>query len=356
MPTALVLNDTSHMHHHGCRRVIENLRRGLQRHGFTIGGSWHGLSYLDDPRFAEALQTADALIVNGEGTIHHDRRAAKVLVDSARLADSAGCPAFLINTTWMANSAELARATRRFRMVCVRESLSLRALQAQGAAAEIVPDLTFYSGSREPRQPNGRIAVTDSTRQAINRQLYRFSAEHSQCDYLPVLAPFRAVPQMPKRRRKIARHAAYAAMGRMPILNRAVPVHYRALKFARPDTESYLDALAGRSGVITGRFHSLCFALQTATPFLAVGSNSHKIESLLSDIGLPPERLVACDQLTAALLSRQDLVAFSDTEAERVCRYVAEAPRRIDAMFAGIAAACGAQKKVSGPLFSRIGA
>ena len=42
--------------------------------------------------------------------------------------------------------------------------------------------------------------------------------------------------------------------------------------------------------VVTGRFHTACMALLTKTPFLALNSNSWKIEALLKDVGLNLKR------------------------------------------------------------------
>jgi hypothetical protein len=52
------------------------------------------------------------------------------------------------------------------------------------------------------------------------------------------------------------------------------------------------DDLAGSGVVVSGRFHAVCFALKIGRPFLAVTSNSHKVEALLHDAGLPAAEFI----------------------------------------------------------------
>jgi polysaccharide pyruvyl transferase WcaK-like protein len=67
----------------------------------------------------------------------------------------------------------------------------------------------------------------------------------------------------------------------------AVPPRYKALCHSTDDTPELIAQIASARAICTGRYHALCFALQQNTPFIAVPSNSGKIEALLMDVGLP---------------------------------------------------------------------
>ncbi len=49
---------------------------------------------------------------------------------------------------------------------------------------------------------------------------------------------------------------------------------------------AYHKSIAQSQGIVTGRYHAICFAINSMTPFIAISSNSHKIEGLMEDIGL----------------------------------------------------------------------
>jgi hypothetical protein len=54
-------------------------------------------------------------------------------------------------------------------------------------------------------------------------------------------------------------------------------------------------------------------AVLSGTPFLAISSNSWKIEALIADIGLDPSRLTSPTDLTPGLLEGRDW-SYSETE------------------------------------------
>ena len=77
-------------------------------------------------------------------------------------------------------------------------------------------------------------------------------------------------------------------------------------------THSRQWVFSQRELLVTGRFHAVCMAILTKTPFVAVTSNSWKIEALLADIGLDPARVQTIGALTPDLLEKD--WAFSDAE------------------------------------------
>jgi polysaccharide pyruvyl transferase WcaK-like protein len=83
------------------------------------------------------------------------------------------------------------------------------------------------------------------------------------------------------------------------------------------DADAYLAELSARDMVVTGRFHAVCLAILTRTPFVAVKSNSWKIETLLRDIGLNPGRVRALDTIQPDQINAQDW-AFTPDEMQQI--------------------------------------
>ena len=83
--------------------------------------------------------------------------------------------------------------------------------------------------------------------------------------------------------------------------------------------------------VLTGRYHGMCTAIITRTPFLVLNSNSHKVESLLEDIGLGNDRLICHEDLNNynSLVFKQ----FSQKELTLIEEYCHTAEQEIDDMF-----------------------
>lgn len=83
----------------------------------------------------------------------------------------------------------------------------------------------------------------------------------------------------------------------------------------------YMDKLGQCTLSVTGRFHAVCFALLTRTPFIAVRSNSWKIDALIDDVGLNRDRLVAPEALSPELILRNDW-SYSARERSAIERFL----------------------------------
>jgi hypothetical protein len=86
----------------------------------------------------------------------------------------------------------------------------------------------------------------------------------------------------------------------------------------------FAQYLARRRFLVTGRFHGLCFAVNSRVPFRAAPLDTWKIEGALTDIGLDPERVFRDGGAPAR---------FSPHESERITAYLADIRGRIAAMF-----------------------
>jgi polysaccharide pyruvyl transferase WcaK-like protein len=94
--------------------------------------------------------------------------------------------------------------------------------------------------------------------------------------------------------------------------------------------EEYYRRIAGAGVVATGRFHAVVFALIAGRPFVAVRSNTAKIESLLVDVFGSACRMTDVSALPEAAYEKAD---FSEVEAAQLLKYVSSARSRIRWMF-----------------------
>ena len=97
------------------------------------------------------------------------------------------------------------------------------------------------------------------------------------------------------------------------------------------DYEKYIQEIANLKFLVSGRYHSLCFSLKTLTPFFAIKSNSHKIESMLQDIGIGSQRVVSEN-----VLEHIEIKQFSQEELRKIKIYIETAPIKIENMFKDI--------------------
>jgi polysaccharide pyruvyl transferase WcaK-like protein len=104
--------------------------------------------------------------------------------------------------------------------------------------------------------------------------------------------------------------------------------HYiKGTKYYYTSYESYIKKIACLKYIIVGRYHSLCFTLKTFTPFYSLKSNSHKIESMLKDIGINNRVIQISDLKTI------NMIPFDETEILKIQNYIKNAEKQIHFMF-----------------------
>jgi sulfatase maturation enzyme AslB (radical SAM superfamily)/Flp pilus assembly protein TadD len=271
-----LFNDTGRFHHVGCRGVTLGHDRMFARHGIEVRhrsflGEWCEL-WRGDPAASleaflasalpERLREVDAVVVNGEGTIHHGHglHLLTILAGARQL----GLPAFLVNAVFQ-ESEHFPETLRGLNDFTVRDAHSAAYLQSLGVPHRVVFDSILEADfAAEPAHDfSGKIVVTDwhgardSDVGAALRGLMRDLG--SECVYYPLEGP---------ERERDWRHAL-------------------------------ADLRAARL-VVTGRHHGVCLAGMAGVPFVALGSNTWKIQGLLA---LLPGGLRVCTE-PARLLSR----------------------------------------------------
>ena len=324
-PRVIVMNDTSGRSHHGCARVMRLLYLGLAKHGVqVIHRSMARSDWTREKGFADALTSADLIVINGEGTLHHGREAGRTMLNVISTAKAKGVPVALINALWQDNPPEWLDLLSGAALVATRDQRSAAEL-AKLDNVRTLPDLSLSAGAEPQLGPRDRLYFGDSVRWSTRRALALVATRLKADALLPT---------------KTRTSSLWTGKPLGPWLSAA---YHGAAPFGLPQLQlatgeaDYLRVLGRARMHVTGRFHGICLSLVTGTPFLSTGSNSWKIEALLSDAGLPKSRAIAEGDL--ATLTQSDLNRpFSPQETKGIAAFLAEARRESERLFTDLAA------------------
>jgi hypothetical protein len=297
----------------GCDLVMSNLLRLSRQHGLRVVATVAHSSTDYQQAARELVQHYDLLLINGEGTFHHDQPKAVAMARAAQSARQHGKLVVLLNTVWQDNSV-LNRYLPMFDLIYCRESRSQAAVQAGGHAASVVPDLVFATDRRliDPAVGGGRgTVVIDS----VDRETTLRWARLALCRRYALMT-MHEVNYRRLRRRPWLRGGIRLLSG--------VPIEMLEGDFARQ--------LGRFQQVVSGRFHGCCLALLRDLPVLGIPSNTHKTEGLFEDAGIGAAGLVPRRGCTD-LRRRFQLVR---SRWPSVQAYVHRAGNDIAAMFAEI--------------------
>ena len=129
----LLLNDTSE-YHYGCKKVIESYE-------YTTSIKTKDWNTTDKINF----KNYSKVILNGEGTMHHNASAAMGFLNTLSIAQSFGCETQIHNTVWQSMSDDVANILKKCSDISVREILSQKELLKMGIKSRIVPDRSMLA-------------------------------------------------------------------------------------------------------------------------------------------------------------------------------------------------------------------
>lgn len=328
MVQVLLLNDTRLVGHHGSTAVVETIFAQLRDRGIDV------VSHLSAPLQPDsAVETYGALLINGEGAMHHGRRNSQYFSKLAEEMKGRGVPTFLVNSVYQENTSEIVARMPSFTGIYCRESQSVELLASQGVPAKLCPDLTFAMQMPKALQwrRGDEIRVLDSTVTETNRDLFGFAQDCGLPFQTMRYPPARVAKRSPKNFKRRLRLDVMKAMGSL------FPRSYEFGRYrsALADRNAFLRRLTdGTRVVVSGRFHGVCLCMKLGVPFLAVSSNTHKVEGLLSDAGLG-HRMLASHALDLSWVERKG--DWTQSDAQKCVRYGQNAQRPIASMFDRIA-------------------
>lgn len=282
-----LVNDTRYDNHHGCLTVVRNLHLGMAELGWRCAGSLPVSSSVDRlAKKKEEIAKADLIIVNGEGSIHHDSKNAMRIFDiCSELVEQK--PVAIINALWQDNNPDKWKPIlAQCKAVFTRDRRSQRELQLISPSVGYAPDLTFFRYPKPSARHRAGYACTDSVVNAWSRAAIKSAELDSELDYLTLFTGNLHFQRGSKDWGKAIKYACYPSLSKLGI---SVPPRYQSIQFADEDTEQFIRHLNQYRAVCVARYHALCFMIQQELPFVAVSSNSHKSEALLEELGLPSE-------------------------------------------------------------------
>jgi hypothetical protein len=249
----LIVNDTSRISHMGCQAVMSAFRDLTKNHnvdfipmnsfGLKWKGMWKGIGSEKDlvdglsARVKEKILWSDIVIVNGEGSIHHNAHMGDLAALS--LANKMGKKTWLVNTVFQKVDGfhETLNEIDKF---IVRDRYSYDYAKTITDRVEEMPDI-FWNHSMKISGGN-QIYVTDY---------------HCRPDVGAVLNKFRE---------KYQSINLGSGWGR--------------------DWKQKVEIQINDAGlIITGRHHGVYLAAKLGVPFIAMGSNTYKVEGIIKSSG-----------------------------------------------------------------------
>ena len=229
----IIFNDTSN-YHKGCEKVMEYLHKDVQSCGHEILVSVKGNKDKIDEVQNLFLQ-ADAVIVNGEGTMHHDRPVPHQLLQVLRNAKQLGKKTALINTVWQSMTLDdEMKEVLRDTYISTREVMSHDALLKDGIESDIHLDLSYFVD----------VPVIDG----LPQHELVVGKFFQQSDYRPDNVPVRDIF-----------HTGW---------------------------NEYVNTLRNTDWFITGRHHELYAACKARCKFATLSGNTWKNEGLMKTAGV----------------------------------------------------------------------
>jgi polysaccharide pyruvyl transferase len=241
-----------------------------------------------DENLRAFLESCDLVIVNGEGSIHHNFRRSLALLALMHVMGRHGRPFMLVNSTIQAMQPELLRLVlptavhRHVREDCSRDYLSSLSIDSHSG-----PDLAFHS--------IGDLAFEPQTgRQGCLVTAGVLSGESA------LRALFASV-------RDCGLEPSYLCIGdggERPLAERVCASENVPLAHAAElSLEDLLRYLGGFQVAISGRHHINMYLMRAGVPFLPLPSNTWKVEGALRQVGYPVPIVHEVSQLPARLAS-----------------------------------------------------
>ena len=232
----VLFNDTS-AYHKGCKKVVEYIHNDIKSCGYELVASIPSKdtargynSFLVD----KLINNADLVIINGEGTMHHDQESARHLLNIIKHSYNKGKQVMLINSLWQSmsiTSSDIDCLKNIY--ICVREERSQKALLEHGIHADVSLDLSYFDPVPKETKEKQKLLVGGFFRKTQYRP-----------EGVPVLSIFDS------------------------------------------SWEDCVNILRSTEWFITGRHHEMYAAAKAECPFVAWSGNSWKNESLMETAGV----------------------------------------------------------------------
>ncbi|MEZ8816963.1 polysaccharide pyruvyl transferase family protein [Vibrio cyclitrophicus] len=331
---SILINDTINENHHGCSLVRHAIDLLCSQNNIEIIASFPvGNSWKDNDNIKKLISTADVVLVNGEGTIHHGRSSAEDLLDISEYCKEIGVKSVLINSIYQDNPSRFIEKVNNFDLVYVRDSFSYQALTSSGVnMVKMVPDLSFTAindiyNDVALNKNSQAICVTDSVYDDVSLSLYEM-AKYNKFNYLPIHTPSRIKPYSNLKKLRRIKRVTHNLYNKLEFIFGKLTIKSSRAYYEVTELNNYLALISESTGVISGRFHACCMAIWIGKPFVCIKSNSNKTQALLKDVGLLPSREVNISDAFSF-----EIKEFSDEEKLAVANFKVEILKKHMNMF-----------------------
>lgn len=323
----LVLNDTRAELHYGCDLVMQAILSKLNCKGENEVVTLPNTAGVDEIRREFVDGKPDKVIVNGEGTLHHDQPRAILLADAIYTAVELSIDVYIINSTVQENGTYIMNSLRLAKNIFVRDSRSKEYLGSLGIHSEIVADLSLYSrlGSAADDFNKENLLFSDSVNKNITDNLFNKYNKNGK---------FISLHHIPNGGRS---RIAYKLYRKIVWLNSKIKFllgisnnRDKMLLGYKNNLNDLICEISRAKIVVTGRFHLACLCILLRVPFVAIESNTYKISSLLKDVGLSDKR---CVENVDDLHDFENLTTYSEYELSNIKYFMAEYTSSVEKMF-----------------------
>jgi polysaccharide pyruvyl transferase WcaK-like protein len=326
--SAVILNFTASTYHWGCygtsMEILETLReRGYFVNWLTVETTHHAgptpndLASYEDPAFARgffganreillALQHADVVVINGEGTLHRLGKGPRNLLYLAHAARRfLSKPVHLINHSFFpagdeapaeAADALYSLVARGLDHVVPREALSKAVLDRLGVASrqgfDCLPRFIARVGTCRPAGAAGGPILLSGGVTLDERSAERLGQALAAA--LPAQRPVRFLTGAKSAPAREDASVFAQIRSQLPRLELRTAV----------SVEAWLEEIAGAACLISARFHHSLAAASLGTPLISFPSNTPKVEAALSMLGLPEPLRIEANELGPELTGR----------------------------------------------------
>lgn len=319
---------------------MANLHLAMEKRGWQCSGSLPVSAQAQHlKQHRNAIAEANLIVVNGEGSLHHNSRNTNRLFEIMGLLCKKR-PIVLLNALWQDNDPEQWRPLlSQFSAVFTRDRRSQAQLVAMGIEAGYAPDLTFYNYPDYSNSQRSRYMITDSVLKEWDEKALSICQADPECEFRTLLTRKPSFSRGSRDWGRQLKSALYPWL--FERVNTNVPARYKVLAKATNNGDEFLQSLASYRGVCAARYHALCFALQQQVPMLLVSSNSHKSEALIEEVGLPLALFKFDNSRPGNLkIQLQQVVEQYSDYTECVKSFNIEAKAQIEAMFDHVVGVC----------------
>lgn len=229
----------------------------------------------EDEQFAELLASTDVVVINGEGSIHHNSMRALAILALMRTATEAGKKTLLMNATLQHMDEELLRLVLSpAALVHVREGASKALLDEIGIPSVVTADLAFLALDDESVT---RTRLLDASRYILITGGVAVDGD--------------AMTHLCQTVESVGLHPVYFSIGDGGETNLAKEVCSRLnvplVEATDFGLKELIDFFRQFPCAISGRHHINVYLMRAGVPFVSLPSNTWKVEQTLKFVGYP---------------------------------------------------------------------